>query len=292
MVSDDGQAVSRRDERASTIYHIAVAISIRGGPEWDAPRVHNFDQTLGIGEVWIGVATVEVRRGIAVLGRVGAKTELFLKNRLSIGASDTGKTVKEHLEISMRSEELPDQAKVKDVLEHLDVVGRTVNHLNLEVSVAAGTGGRDVHIGNAGNLVRGQLPGHLEDLVGDGFGGRATVGEIILDAEIILGASRVVTGRQENPARSLALANNMTGGRCGQDTVLADQELLDSVRGANLCDCLDDFGVPEPPVTANDEKGAFDTLGDREQDARDKSLAVVGLLEDSDLFTKPRPAAT
>lgn len=62
---------------------------------------------------------------------------------------------------------------------------------------------------------------------------------------------------QEDAASGLALANDMAGGRGGQNAILADDELLDTVGNANLGDQLDDFGIPVPAITANDEEGAY-----------------------------------
>ena len=67
----------------------------------------------------------------------------------------------------------------------------------------------------------------------------------------------VVAGRQENAAGSLAFADDMAGSRGRQDAVLADQELLHPVRGANLGNKLDDLGVPEATISANDEERAL-----------------------------------
>lgn len=110
----------------------------------------------------------------------------------------------------------------------------------------------------------------------------------------------------------------MAGGRGGEDAVLADEELLDAIGGANLGDELDHLWVPVAAVAADDEKGAWggagqkarvsglvclhqamrtiDAFGDGEEDAGDKGLAVVRLLEDGDLFAetgtgRPRQSA-
>jgi hypothetical protein len=46
----------------------------------------------------------------------------------------------------------------------------------------------------------------------------------------------------------------MAGGRCRQDTVLADQELLDAVSSTNLGNELDNFRVPVAAISANDKE--------------------------------------
>ena len=40
--------------------------------------------------------------------------------------------------------------------------------------------------------------------------------------------------------------------------MLADQELLDTISRANFGDQLDNLGVPEPSIAANDEEGTCD----------------------------------
>lgn len=69
--------------------------------------------------------------------------------------------------------------------------------------------------------------------------------------------TRVVAGSQENTASGLPLPDDMTGSGCGQNAVLADEKLLDTVCGTNLCDQLNDLGVPEPAITTNNQEGAF-----------------------------------
>jgi hypothetical protein len=64
--------------------------------------------------------------------------------------------------------------------------------------------------------------------------------------------TRVVASREQNASSSLPYPNDVAGGRCAEDAVLADQELLDAVRGTELCDQLGDLWVPVAAVTAND----------------------------------------
>jgi len=65
-----------------------------------------------------------------------------------------------------------------------------------------------------------------------------------------------VAGRQQDAAGGLALADDMAGGRRRQYAVLADEQLLDAVGGADLGNQLDDLGVPVAAVAADDEKGS------------------------------------
>jgi hypothetical protein len=66
--------------------------------------------------------------------------------------------------------------------------------------------------------------------------------------------ARVVTGCEEDTTGGLAKTNDMAGSWGGENAVVADDELLDTVRGADLCGELDDLGVPVTAVTT-DNKG-------------------------------------
>ena len=68
---------------------------------------------------------------------------------------------------------------------------------------------------------------------------------------------------------------------------MAHKNLLHAVCTTDLCNQLDDFWIPVSSVAANYEKAALRTFGNGEKDARDERFAVVGLLEDFDLLSKP-----
>lgn len=62
-----------------------------------------------------------------------------------------------------------------------------------------------------------------------------------------------MAGSQQDASGSLADANDMAGRRSGKNSILADDELLDTVGGTDLGNQLDDLGVPEPAITTNDK---------------------------------------
>jgi hypothetical protein len=213
----------------------------------------------------------------------------------------------------MGAEELLDQVKVKDLLHHLQVIGRGVNNLNLEGTVGLGANVGGVNIGNFGDLVGGKGLGGFEDLVGDGLGSGGTVAQVVLDTKIGIGSwklalaletmhmldtswkegrisrtTRVVTGSQQDTTSGLSHTDQVAGGRGAEDAILADQELLDTVGSADFGNLLDNLGVIVATITTNDKESSFSTLRDGEQDAGDESFGVVGLLEDLDPFTKTR----
>lgn len=54
-----------------------------------------------------------------------------------------------------------------------------------------------------------------------------SIGAVELDAEIIVRATRVVTGRQDNASSHIQLANQARNCRCGQDTILPNHQSCD-----------------------------------------------------------------
>ena len=98
--------------------------------------------------------------------------------------------------------------------------------------------------------------------------------------------TRVVAGSEEDATGRLSYPDDVTGGRCAHDSVLADQELLDAVGSAHLGDGLGDLGVPVTAITTDDEGGALSTFGDGGEDGGNEVLGVVGLLEHLDLLAE------
>jgi len=96
-----------------------------------------------------------------------------------------------------------------------------------------------------------------------------------------------VTSGQEDPSSRFADPNDVARGRSRENAILTDKQLLDSIRSPNLRNQLCNLGIPVTTVASDDEEGAFCSLGDGKQDAGYEGLAVVLLLEDFDLLSKP-----
>lgn len=187
MVGNDGQAVAGGDKCVGTVDHVTVTVTIAGGTEVDAVVVNGLDELVGIYQVGIGVTATKVRLGLAVHGAAGGQTEFLDEDVHAVGTGHTVHAVEEHLEVLVGAQELLDQIEIKDLLHHSDVVGGGVHDLDLEGTVALGTNGGGVDIGDVGNLVGGQGLGGGEDLVGDALGGGGTVGQVVLDTKVVFG---------------------------------------------------------------------------------------------------------
>lgn len=190
VVGDDGERVTGRDERISAVNHVAITVTIRGGSERNVVLVDDLDEGVGVGQVGIRVATVEIRARLAVLSST-SKAKLLLKDGLAVRTSDAGQTVKEDLEVGVGRKELLDSVKVENVLEHGNIVGSAVNDLNLERSIDLCSDSRDVDVGDRSKLVGSQRLGGIVNLVRDRFGSGAAVGQVVLDAEVVLGTYTV-----------------------------------------------------------------------------------------------------
>ena len=93
---------------------------------------------------------------------------------------------------------------------------------------------------------------------------------------------------KQNTTSCLAYPDDVTGSWSTEDAVLADQELLDTIRSTDLGDELSDFWVPVAAISTDDKERSFSTLGNGLQDAGDEGLGVVLLLEDLDLLAEAR----
>lgn len=153
VVRNDGQAVTRGDEGVGTVDHVAVTVTIAGSTKVNAFLIYGLYQLMGVDQVGVRVAAVEVRAGDAVHGAVLGQTQLLDEDVHTIGTSHTVHTVKQHLEVLVGAEELLDQIKVKDLLQHLEVIGGGVNDLDLQGTIGLGANGGGVDIGNFGDLI-------------------------------------------------------------------------------------------------------------------------------------------
>jgi hypothetical protein len=96
----------------------------------------------------------------------------------------------------------------------------------------------------------------------------------------------VVARSQQDSARRLSLADDVTSRRRRQNSVLSDQQLLDAIRSSELGDYLHDLLVVVASVAADDQERILSSLGDALQQGRNEVLGVVRLLEDDDFLAE------
>lgn len=95
-----------------------------------------------------------------------------------------------------------------------------------------------------------------------------------------------MTSSKENTTCGTSFSNHVAGSRCGEDAILSDQELLHPVCCSNLGYQLNHLWVVVSSISTNDKEASLNALGYGQEDAGDEGLAIVGLLEDLDLFSK------
>ena len=198
VVGNDGQAVTGGNKSVGTVDHVTVTITVTGSTEVDAVLVDSLDELVGVDKVRVGVTAAKVRLGLAVHGAGGRETELLDEDVHAVGASDTVHTIEEDLEVLVGAEEVLDQVKVEDLLHHGHVVGSGVDDLDLERTVGLGADDGGVDIGDIDVVVGGEGLGGFVDLVGNGFRGGGTVGQVVLDTEVVVGAWDVSRAHETN----------------------------------------------------------------------------------------------
>ncbi len=72
--------------------------------------------------------------------------------------------------------------------------------------------------------------------------------------------------------------------------MLPNNKLLHSICCANLRDQLYDLGIPVSSIASNNQGATLRSLWDRKNDRGHEGFAIVRLLENYDLFAKPRAA--
>lgn len=79
------------------------------------------------------------------------------------------------------------------------------------------------------NLVDADGLGLLIDLIRDVFRSWSTVRDVVLDTEIVVGSTGVVTGGEEDTAVGLVLPDDVGSSRGGEDTVLSDDQFRNTI---------------------------------------------------------------
>ena len=163
-------------------------------------------------------------------------------------------------------------------------------------------------------LVLLDLRGDFVDLVGNILGGRSTVGSVELDTEIVVRSTWVVRGSEEDTTVGLVGSDQGRNGWGGEDSVLANNDVLDTVTGSETEDDLGSFwrlGMSsvsgkgrgnrgrdglgegsatheESTITTDDDSFALGSTWHGGEGGLDKVLGVVLLLEHLDLLSKTR----
>lgn len=144
--------------------------------------------------------------------------------------------------------------------------------------------------------------GLSEDGFSDALWSRSAIASVELDTEVLIGATRVVTGGEHNSSEAVAftvlgvkLANEGGDSWRREEAMLTNIYLSDTIGGCNLDNLLDSDVVVVPTIARNDEGLAhvvdfWGLLFEGIEDGLDEVLQVVRLGEDLDLLTEAASA--
>mmetsp|Transcript_4499 Transcript_4499/g.14428 ORF Transcript_4499/g.14428 Transcript_4499/m.14428 type:complete len:593 (-) Transcript_4499:147-1925(-) len=276
---DHGQGVGGGHEELGAEDHVAVGVAVRGGAEegrWLLGRdlvaalvqAHGLHELHGIGQVGVGVAVprrvmaAKVLPGLGVGGGAGGGAELLLDDALGVRALHTAHAVVDHAEVR-HGNHLLDLLKVEALLQHREVVLHAIEDLD---RLARFEGVDDRHVEAQvrhllADLELLELPRPLHHLVGHLLRRGAAVLAVVLDAEVVVRAARVVGGRADEAAKGdeARAARADHGGRRGrgEEAVGTAPDVAHAVGEGHLDDDLDGLVVPVAAVAGDDEGAAL-----------------------------------
>lgn len=97
-----------------------------------------------------------------------------------------------------------------------------------------------------------------------------------------------MAGSKQDTTGSLSLSYDVACCWRAQNTILANDQFLDPVACTNLCNELCHFWIPVASITADDQRGTFSSLWNRQDDRSYEVLGIVLLLKDLDLLSQTR----
>ncbi len=171
-----------------------------------------------------------------------------------------------------------DRLEIEQALHQLGVVLHRVDHLDRHAAGLDRANAREVDVADIGDLVFADLLGVGEDGVGDLFRRRAAIADIVFYAEILVRTAGIVAGRQHQAAKGLVFADDVGGRRRGQNTVLADHHLAETVGGGHGDRLLDHLEIEVAAVAADHQRLALKPF-QRVEHRLDEVFRVVLLFE-------------
>ena len=230
------------------------------------------------------VAT-KVRQRCAVDDRAGRRAKRAFEDGVSIGTGDGAERVEVQAEAT--SEQRGDAIEVEQRLHQRLVVGNGVDDLDGQIAEGAGAEAAEIDLGSVDDPIRIDRLRPLEDRARHRFRRRASVADVVLDAEVARRAALVVARRQDDPAVRLALADHARRRRCRQDAIAADDDAAEAVRGRHLQDRLHGDVVVVTTVATDDERRARRCI-QAVEDRLHEVLEVVRLTEHRHLLAQTR----
>ena len=144
--------------------------------------------------------------------------------------------------------------KVEQPAEQIGVLGDRIEHLDRRRAERRDADPRQIDVGVRRRQIAFDPLAPAPDRLGDLLGCGSAVGGVELDAEVAVGAARVVARREDDRAEGGARAHDAARRRSRQDAGAADQDAAEAVRRRHANDRLDRDVVVEAAVAADDER--------------------------------------
>ena len=249
------QRIRRGDEAVTADDQVAIAVAIRSCAEIRRIRRHHrFIQLVRVDKVGIGVMAAKILQRRAIAHSTLCKAQPALENLGRIRPGHRTHRVKSHGEAGR--DLAADRGEIEQAFHQRGIIGDRVDHLHHHAANLTGA-----------DAVQSDIAGHGQPAINrlcagkDGFGHRfrrrATVGDVVLDAEILIWPGGIVAGRKDQAAAGAIFADDMAGGRCRQDTAPPDQHPAIAI-GRRYADGLGDhYAIMKSPVAADHERCAF-----------------------------------
>ena len=281
--------------RLAAHHHIAVAVAIGGGAEIGTSGIgERGDEVGGIGRVRVGMVAAEIGQRIGIDRCARRGPEPPLENLPRIGPGYRVHRIEAEPETA--AEQVAQPVEVENPLHQRGVVGDRIDDFDGHVAEPRRADAVERQVGRLDRAIGGDALRAAVDCLGHALGRWAAIGDIVLDAEIAVGAAGIVAGRQHDAAERAAAPDHCTGRRGGQQTAAADQDAGDAVRGHQAQDGLRRLGIKKAAIAAQHQRFPGDPVADRlgqcVEDRLDERLKVAGLSEDRNLFAQPGRAGT
>ena len=222
------------------------------------------------------MTAAEVGQRHAIDHRTRQRTETAFENLDSVGARDRMHRVEAHAEATR--EQATDGVEVEQRLHQRGVRRHGIDDVETERTDLMRAKVVEVEVRQVGDLVFTHDARALGHFVGERLRRRATVAGVVLDAEVAIGAARIVAGRQ-NDAAVRTRTNQVRGRRRGEQPRAPHDHVADAVAGRHADDGLGRVAIVVAPIAADHQRGVGWERGHIEQRLHE-ILEIVLLLED------------
>ena len=279
------QTVAGCNEKILAENHIAIAIAVRGGAKIDRIEAAGLlNHLMGVYQIGIRMTATKILFGYSVDDGARFGSKLMFQDLYRIRTGNRMHRVKTHTKHA-RVEQLMNAVKIENMLHQIGIICNGVDDADLHRVEGDLAQGVDIDIVALQCLILTDAAGVLEDRFGHCLWGGPTVGSIELDAEILIGSGRIVTGGEDDAALGLIFTDHAGGGGCRQQSSLTNDDLADAVGGRHTQDGLYRRPVVIAAIAANHQRSALQ-IGAAVEDRLDEILKIVRLLEAFDLLTQ------